>query len=272
MKFTLLDIVQTVLSSLDSDEVNSISDTQEAMQAAVVARTAYLNIASRSDLNETKTLFTLEPSLTGDLPTVMNRPETIQNVHWIKYNRATETDPLPLFEVIGWLCLEDFIDRMHNIDPTQPNSGSGILNVNGDAITLSWKNDVAPTYWTAYNDNIIIFDSFDSSVDSTLQKDKTLGYGEESFPFLMQDTFIPNLDEKQHQLWLNETKALAWAELKQAQHGKAEREAQKGWVNLMRTKRALPNQISELDRAPNYGRSNSGGLYRRSSNKFSNRW
>lgn len=272
MKYTLLDIVQTILSSLDSDEVNSIGDSVEAQQAAIIARTSYMEIATRGGLRESKTLFELEASNDINLPTVMYRPSDIQNVDWIKYNRATAADPMPQFEIIPYLCLEDFLDRMYGFPTDMDNTGTGTLQIGDDSITIMWKNDIGPSYWTSYNDNILLFDSYDSVVDDTLKKNKVIGYGQSGFEFRMEDTFVPNLDEIQHQLWLNESKSLAWAELKQTQHGKAEMGARKGWVNLMKSKRALPTHTSELDKAPNYSRGANGGLYRRTYTKFSDRW
>jgi hypothetical protein len=40
-KMTLLEIVQDVLNDMDSDEVNSISDTVEATQIANICRSVY---------------------------------------------------------------------------------------------------------------------------------------------------------------------------------------------------------------------------------------
>lgn len=272
MKYTLLDVVQVVLSSTDSDEVNSITDTVESMQAAQIARQAYLNIAYKGELPENKTLFELNASLSVSLPTLMYKPSSIQDIQWIKYNKATVTDTLPNFSVVDYVCLEDFFDRMYHLNINDPTTVQGTLTLNGsDTITLFWKNNVAPSYWTTFDDSTLIFDSYDSAVDSTLQKTKTLSYGTESFGFTLTDSFVPDLDEPQHQLWMNEAKALAWAELKQTTHQKAETEARKGWVNLMKTKQSAPDKLNPLDRTPNYGRNGgsvTSGTYRRGRNSW----
>ena len=46
MKYTLLEIVQEILSDMDSDEVNSIDDTVESQQVASIVRSAYMAIMS----------------------------------------------------------------------------------------------------------------------------------------------------------------------------------------------------------------------------------
>lgn len=261
MKFTLLDIVQDVLSSLDSDEVNSITDTVESMQVARLARSTYLQIATRGNLASSKTLSELEAYNDPSLPVIMTKPEDIQNIDWIKYNKATVDDPVPMFQTITYLPMESFLERMYFQRTDQSNTVSGTLTIGDDSITLIWQDNVHPMYWTSMDDNLIIFDSYDSAVDTTLQKTKSMIYGEGSFDFEMVDDFMPALEESQHMLWLQETKSLAFAEIKQTVHAKAEKEAHKGWITLSKTKRGTPTHTSELDRLPNYGRRGNGGIF-----------
>ena len=56
---TLLRLVQDILSSLDSDEVNSISDTPESLQVANIVRTTYEDLVSLLDLPEHFSFFEL---------------------------------------------------------------------------------------------------------------------------------------------------------------------------------------------------------------------
>ena len=46
MKSTLLQVVQSILSDMDSEDVNTISDTIEAQQVASVVEDTYFNIMS----------------------------------------------------------------------------------------------------------------------------------------------------------------------------------------------------------------------------------
>ena len=63
MKYTLLQLVQTIASSMDSDEVNSISDSTESLQIANIVRSVYYDLINRAKLPEHFTLVTLEASV-----------------------------------------------------------------------------------------------------------------------------------------------------------------------------------------------------------------
>ncbi len=52
-------------------------------------------------------------------------------------------------------------------------------------------------------------------MDTTLQTSKTLCYGQIIPTFTLEDSFIPDLDDTQFPLLLNEAKAIAFVELKQ---------------------------------------------------------
>jgi len=69
----------------------------------------------------------------------------------------------------------------------------------------------------------------------------------------MGDTFIPELDDQQFPLLLNEAKSLAFFELKQTPHTKAEQEARRQWTSLQRDK-SVDDKPSSFDALPNFGR------------------
>jgi hypothetical protein len=232
MKLSLLDVVQTILSSLDSDEVNSLSDTVESRQVALVARTAYENIIARSDLPEHKGIFTLDAFTDANFPTIMLVPDDVLHIEWIKYN--IEVNPLldDNFKYITILPVQQFTDLVQQLNPSDPNVGS---NFHG-AYKFYYKTDTHPSFCTIINDLDVIFDAYDSSVDTTLQASKTMCYGLSSPTFQMIDEFVPDLDDQQFVLWLNEAKSLAFLELKQMPHAKADLEARRGWSSIQRTK------------------------------------
>ncbi len=54
MKRTLLEMTQSILSDMDSEAVNSISDTVEAQQIASVVEDTYYNIVAARKIPEHK--------------------------------------------------------------------------------------------------------------------------------------------------------------------------------------------------------------------------
>lgn len=48
MRKTLLEMVQDILSEMDSDEVNSINDTVEAEQVATIIKNCYLALCNEA--------------------------------------------------------------------------------------------------------------------------------------------------------------------------------------------------------------------------------
>ena len=59
MKQTLLQMTQSILSDMDSEAVNSISDTVEAQQIASVIEDTFYNISSARDIPEHHQLLNL---------------------------------------------------------------------------------------------------------------------------------------------------------------------------------------------------------------------
>lgn len=254
MKRTLLDLTQDILSSLDSDEVNSINDTTEAKQVATLVKTTYDDIVSRTGLIGTKSLFELEASGDPSKPTIMYRPESVLTIEWIKYNKYQIDGPNPFFDHVKFLPLDDFVGRMYNLSTNNPNVNVYTHIVNGSDIEILFVNDKHPEFYTSFDDRTILFDSYYSLYDTTLQRDKSLAYGEKDFSFIMSDDFVPELDADNFTLLYNEAKSLAWAELKQTSHQKAEQVAKRGWARLQKNARRVITNGSQLTRLPNYGR------------------
>lgn len=253
MKLTLLDIVQNILSSLNSDEVNSISDTTESMQVAQVVKTVYFNILSRAGLSVADGLFELDAS--GDItkPALMIKPANVNKIEWIKYNIEEDLtlDPIlePNFGYITILPLQQFSDMVNSFGSQELNVEA--LNLNNSV--FYYKNDRVPCYCTVLDNHYVIFDSYNTDVENTLQSSKTLCYGQLSPAFTMADTFVPNLDDQQFPLLLNEAKSLAFMELKQTPHPKAEQESKRQWNSLQKNKN-ITGRPSSFDQLPNYGR------------------
>jgi hypothetical protein len=246
-------MTQTVLSSMDSDEVNSIEDTIEAQQVAKIIRTVYYDIISPTDLPEHFGLFNLNATDVST-PTILTKPDTIDFLEWFQYNNITDGGAEDIWVDVEYLEPDDFLRMTRRFDQTASTTSDFDLTVNGFTTKLYIKTDKSPTYWTSFDDYRVVCDSYDSSVDNFLQTSKNSCFGKMLKVFTLEDTFVPDLDEQQFPLLLNEAKALAWAELKQASHQKAEKSARAYRTKLERNKKDLPGKDGWQASLPNYGR------------------
>jgi len=224
LKKTLLEAVQSILSDMDSDEVNSYDDTVESLQVANILKNSYFYLLSMNEWPENKELFTLEGLGDTDQPSHMKVPTDVMRVDWLRYDVQTATNTKVRYTDINYLGPEDFINYVSSRDSSE----SEVQQVLQDtSIKLLIRNDHAPTYWTSFDDEHIVFDSFDSAVDTTLQQSKSLAFGLKLPTFTLDDSFTPDMDEHLFPLWENEAKSQAFLELKQQANPKAEQRARK---------------------------------------------
>lgn len=216
---TLLEIVQDILSDLDSDEVNSISDTVESLQVAQIVKTTYFNIIDGKDWPHLYQLFQIEASGDINKPTHMRLPDNIVRLDWLKYNKKQVGDSYNKFVEITYktpIVFLSLLDARHS-------DATDILVVNDSSgVKLNIKTDVAPSFYTSFDNEHIILDSYDSAVDNTLQVAKTQGYGMIYPTWTMDDSFTPDLPTQSFSYLLNEAKSVAFVALKQAPNPKAE--------------------------------------------------
>lgn len=280
MKYNNLQYVQSILSSLGSDEVNSVSDSTESLQVLDILKTTYFNIISRADLPEHSQLIQLDPSLDSTIPVLMYIPEGVNKLEWLKYfnNNNTSTDTSTYihdlnvditsfgnsviapsgYNYVSIIPIQQFIDMTNSFNPANSNVQSFTFtdtknNIPG-VYTFYYKDNKQPQYCTILSDYYVIFDGYDASVDNTLQSSKTMAYGEISPQWSNADSFIPNIDETQVPLLLNEAKSLAYFELKQSIHTKAEQEAKRQWSSVQKDK-SIIDRPTYFNQLPNFGRS-----------------
>lgn len=259
MKRTLLDMTQSILSSLSSDEVNSISDNPESLQVADIIKNTYFNIISRANITDHEQLIQLDPSLDASLPVLMYVPAGIGKITYLKYfdSNISSGQPIPGYQYVNILPTEEFLRMVESFNPGETNVFSYTFSDNSNNFpadfTLYYKNDKQPQYCTILSNFYVLFDGYDATVDSTLQASKTQACGMVIPVWSNTDDFVPDLSEEQFTLLYNEAKSLAFFELKQSAHPKAEQEAKRQWSVLQKTK-SIINRPTYFDQLPNFGR------------------
>lgn len=266
MKQTLLQIVQDILSRMSSDEVNSISDTSESMQVATIVKNKYYDIISRADLPEHKQLVQLTPSNDTTQPTLMYVPAGVSKIEWIKYFDTKEVGntAVPGYKYVYILSNTEFIDMVNSFNPDETNVASYLFqdtsNNYPNEFTIYYKTNLTPSFCTIISNNYVLFDTYDVSQDDTLQASKMLVSGTVIPAFLMQDSFIPDLEDMQFPLLFNESLGVAFYELKQMANQKADQEVKRQWNSAQKNK-SIINRPTYFDQLPNFGRRAGTGGY-----------
>jgi len=246
-QLTLLELTQDILSDMDSDEVNSINDTVEALQVAQILKTTYFEILNDGDWPHLGQLMQLDASGSSAKPTHMTMPDAVRYMKWVKYNKKKSTDTKDKYAEVTYQTPEDFLNQVNYRD----SSADNIKVVSDDSgVQLLILDDTAPTYYTSFDNDTIVFDSYDSVVDATLKKSKTQTYVYKEPTFSLTDTYVPDLPAKAFPYLLAEAKSVAFNVLKQSANPKEEQRSARQKRRLSQERWRLEGGISY----PSYGR------------------
>lgn len=245
-KLTLLEMTQDILSDMDSDEVSSINDTLESQQVAQIIKTTYYEMVHQRDYDHLEQLFQLD-SGTSSIPTHMHLPDNVNIVSWIKYNKR-ESGGKAKFTDIKYKEPDEFLKLTNSRDSTDATVES-ITDPTG--VTLLILNDSHPSYYTSFDDEYAVFDSYDSSLESNLQQSMTQCWGSVEPTFSLVDTFVPDFPAKVFPGFLAEAKSTCFNSLKQSANSKEEQKSRRQRRKMSRDKRRLEGGGIVY---PNYGR------------------
>lgn len=264
MIYSHLQIVQLILSAMDSDEVNSITDTPEAAQVSLMAQSVFYDICVDLNLPSQHRIFQLTPS--GDVakPVLMTVPASpIRKIDWIKYDNIDTTlgETTANYVDCTFVTLEDFMARQQGYRLNTQNVGEMQFTSNGQTFKTMYQSNQFPLYFTSFDDHTFIFDSYRSDIDTTLQQSKTMASGYIYQTYTLSDTFTPPLEPDQFSYFINKLKLRAFNELKQQENKEAAMETRRQKIITQKRKRGTPD-LPEVYKVARYGRQSSfGSIY-----------
>lgn len=234
---------------MESDEVNSIGDTVEAEQVVDIIEDVYYNLIENSIIPEHKELFTLTALGDTDHPNYFKIPTNVLEFDWIKYDVRDSGVTQKEFKTIKYMSPEEFVNRSLSL-----NSDNSDIDTVTDfgGVPLLIENDKDPSYYTSFDDEYIVFNSYNSAVDSTVQASKSMAYGTILPTFTRTDSFTPDLDANLFPLFISEAKSMCFTLLKQAAAPKVEQQARRQRTALQNNLHR--NKIKNKHYGPNYGR------------------
>ncbi len=241
MRSTLLELVQSILSDMDSEPVNSITDSVESLQVASVIEDTYYNLVSARTIPEHKELIKLVSLSDNTRPTHFKYVGKV--IEFLRYN--IDQDGGVDYREIKFVEPEVFLKR------NSQGSGSTMLVSDVHAETnLVIGTDSMPSIYTSFDDQHVVMDSYVSTLESTLQASKTQAYGTVLPTFTLSDTFQIDIDEVLIPYLLAESKSACFSLFKAGSDPKVEQSARrlKSYVqnDMYRTKKS--------NKRPHYGR------------------
>lgn len=243
IKKNLIGIVQEILSAMDSEAVNSISDSEEAGQVADIVESTFYSIIATRDIAYHERLLRLTALSDSEYPTSFELLDSVKSITKVWYN--VETVAAPSFRDLTFLEPAEFVDRLDGatedyVVVSEPVTGA----------PLKVRTTAHPQYWTSFDDTYIVMDSYNSDVEATLQNSKVRALGSVFPEFSKTDTYTPELAPQYFPYLINEAKSVAFDVLKGGTTPKVDQAAR-------RQKAYIQNDKYRNRREPNwsnYGR------------------
>lgn len=247
MSKTLLEITQEILSVMTSDEVNSISDSAEAESVANIVIAKFEAMVSNRNWPHLKKLLKLEAYGDNTKPTHIKLPSNVKELVLINYNKSKLGDERLRYDDVKWKDQDAFLRLTNN-----RNSTSDTIQTVTDptGIKLLISTNKQPEFFTSFDDETIIMDSFDSEVDDTIHISKIQAYGYVMPTTSFEDGWVPDLPEEAFRALIEEAKSTARFQLDTVNDIKAEQEATRQNRWLSRKSWSVNGGI----KYPNYGR------------------
>lgn len=241
--YTLLEIVQKILNDMDSEEVNAIGDTSESLQVAGIVEDTFYAIISNRLIPEHKEMTKLTSLSNSATPTHFQYPDNATDVSHVWYD--TSDDGSLEYTEIDFVEPEVFLSRT---DGRTSNYISVLDPVSGT--TLRIQNNKQPEFYTTFDDDYIVMDSYDATVSTTLTTNKSRAMCQKVPTFTISDSFVPDIDDNYFPLLIAESKSTAMSLLKGQPDPKIEQQAR-------RQRTRIQNDIYKTDRTrglSKYGR------------------
>lgn len=243
IKKTLLAIVQDILSDIDSEPVDTIGDTLESEQIVSIVETVFYDIAVQNNVRAHEGLLKLTALADTSFPTHFQYPSNLQEITHIWYDVSTDNS----FEYreIEYVDPVTFLRRVDN----RSSDYDSVLDKSAST-NLRIHNDRMPTYYTSFDDEYIVMDSYSSTVDNTLTQGKTRATGRSYPQFSRTDSYTPDLPEELFPVLIHESTAKAQDLLKGGVTPKVEQAATRA-RNFTQSKR---RKTKDSNNWSNFGR------------------
>jgi len=226
--------------------VNSIDDSDDSAKVARIIKRTYRYLCATRAFPEHDRLGTLWPSTDDERPTHMEVPESVEEIYRIHYDIIESGATRRKYTEITYLDPDEFFQRVWMRDSTGSNIQT-VLDYDQNRKILI-QTDKRPEYWTSFDGfEHVVFDSFDSAVDDTIQASKIICTMRVEPDFTLSDLFIPDLHAKSFAMLEEESAKTAAIQITQAPDEESERRSRRLFTQNSWTKHKFNGGIKYPD-------------------------
>lgn len=197
------------MDATDGFRVSDLDDTVESQQAANIAEIVFhehINDLFYNSLSED--IIQLESLADSTKPNYLKIPTGVANIHQstIRYNVVTGAtgESTLRWKKIDYLHPEDFLDRIGGRSTNETNTTT-VQDFSG--VTFVVRTKSAPEFCTSFDQEYVVFDGYDSDVDSVLQQSKNHVRATLQKTFTKSNTYQIDLPEYHHPTYMQAVKS-----------------------------------------------------------------
>ena len=250
-KRTILKLVQDLGEGIDSDEIDSLAETEEVVRIENILKQTVQEVLDRKTwefMKDKVRQLDIREAGSSELNT-LTIPADVTHINCLKYR-----DDNDKFFELRYLQACEFIDMLQSRDATQPEITA--IN-NADGVALNVDTTQAPQFWTSFDEETITFDAYNStSGTGNLIADSVIIADVMPVTDFTDPNAVLNIPERMETLVFNEALVTCNYRLRQTADPRADRVARRQGISLRENehKTKIDTQVRTYGRRTNSGR------------------
>ena len=249
-KRTILKLVQDLGEGINTDEIDSLTETEEVIRIVNILEQTLKEVLDRKTWEFMKDkVRQLDARLPGSnqLNTLLI-PVDVVHINCLRYK-----DDNGKFYDVQYLQACDFIAKLQS--RTAPQTDVDVI-VNSDGVALNTKNDIVPRYWTSFDEETITFDAYNlASGNGNLIADSVIIADVMPVTDFTDPLAVLNIPERMETLVFNEALVTCNYRIRQIRDPRADRIARRQGISL----RENEHKTKIDDKVKKYGRRTRSG-------------
>lgn len=248
MRYTNLEVLNKCMDVINADNVSAVDENDRAGRIFSIMEDVYYDLLTRIDHPYHETLQVLTSPASTSTPTHLTlssgATDYVKDISRLEYNvEDTNTTTAPDFKKLYYIDPTEFLDRSEmweNYD---------VVAITANAL-VRIGNDKDPTYYTSFDQQTLVLDSYDSAVLTYIPSTRVRAIVRKVPDFTVGDSGVQTLDDMYFPTYVSECQSRTHAILKDNVNRKVEEYARRNRVSQQNDK----FKVKKENGRPNFGR------------------